>query len=139
MKVLRKDKKAFLSMEAVLAILVLTVIITWIVVLLSQTSTVQTFNQNEQLARVHAGYVIQRLKKVPALSWGDEIRHGNWNFPNSPAIMAEGLVALPNESIITYYENEPAPQVTVVVRWQNPDGQYKETSAHLAAVANTQP
>lgn len=128
---LLSNKKAYLSMEAILAILVVTVIISWIAVLLSQTATVQSFDQNRQLARVHADYVIGKLKKVPAQSLADEIRHGNWNFPNSPAIMAEGLVALPNESILTYYENETGLQVKVVVRWQNPDGQYKEISVQL--------
>lgn len=118
-------------MEAMLSILVLTVIISWIIILLSQTATVQSFNQNEQLARSHAQYVIGKLKKVPSQAVVEEIRHGNWNFPNSPAIMAEGLVSLPNESIIVFYENETGLQVKVVVRWQNPDGQYKETSANF--------
>lgn len=125
------NKKAFFSMEAVLSMLVVAVILSWIVLFLSKSATVQSFNQNEQLARAHAEYVIGKLKKLPAESWAEEIRHGNWNFPNSPAIMAEGLIALPNESILTSYENEAGVQVAVVVHWQNPDGQYKEISARL--------
>lgn len=131
MKKASKNNRAFFSMEAIMVLLVLFVLFSWIVVLVSKTSVVQKSQQNEALAQVHAEYVIKQLKNTPREKLASEIQKGTWSFPNAPSILSIGLGALPNETIMTESEGTEPLRIKITVRWQNKKGRYQEKQIQL--------
>lgn len=117
------NKRAVFSIEALILFLVLFVLFSWVFVLVSKTAVINKGKQNEALAQVHAESIIRQLTNTPCETVVIEIQNGTWNYPNVPSVLSLGLGGLPNETIIT---EEAFLKVNVTVRWQNPDGQYKE-------------
>jgi hypothetical protein len=128
---LKINRKAFFSMEAIIGFLFLFVILSWVIIFVSKSATVNTTSQQVDLAQSHAEYVLSQLQKAPIATLAQEIQKGTWNYPNMPSISAEGMVALPNESIMTESVGSTKLQVTVTVRWQSHDGQLREKKVNM--------
>lgn len=118
-------------MEAVVGLLVLVVLLSWIIVLVSRMAIVHEGKHNLALAQVHAEHVINQLKSKPWEQIVYEISRGDWNFPGKPAVMAMGLGALPNESVMTEIHGENPRGIKVAVRWLDVDGQFKEEAKEI--------
>lgn len=118
-------------MEAIIGLLVLSVIVSWMIIFVSKSAIVYNASQQDDLAQAHAEYVLSQIKLAPFDTLAEEIVKGSWNFPNMPSISASGMVSMPNESIMTEISETTPLQVTVTVRWQSHDGQQRQKRSQL--------
>ena len=116
-------------MEALLGLLILGFVLSWVITFVMKSSSVQDSSRNEDLAQVHAEFVLSDLQNAPFNTLADGIRQGVWNYPNMPTVTAAGLTALPGESIMTQCSGAGTLNVTVTVRWQDRNGEAKEKIA----------
>ncbi len=126
---LPSNKKAFFSMEALLGLLVVVVTVSWIIVIVWKSASVQESARYEDVALGHAEFILSNIQKAPLETLAHDIQKGIWNYPNGPAIAAAGLLVLPGEYIITECEGEGALRVTVTVRWRDISGEMREKAA----------
>lgn len=114
-----RNKWAFFTLEAMLGMLMLVFALSWVITVVMNTQVLQDAIRQQDVAMVHARYVVSGLQGVPEPSLVEEIRDGLWNYPNAPSIAAVGMIPLPGESIITEFVSGGEPKVVVTVRWFN--------------------
>lgn len=123
------NKRAFFSMESLLGLLVLTVTVSWIIVIVMKSASVQESMRYEDIALSQAEYVLSNIQKAPFETIAHDIHKGVWNYPNGPAIAAAGLMVLPGEYILTECSGEGALDVKVTVHWRDISGEERERAA----------
>ena len=126
-----RNKRAFFTLEALLGMLMLVLALSWVITVVMKTQVLKDAIRQQDVAKVHAEYVVSGLQGTPEASLLEEIRDGLWNYPNAPSIAAVGMIPLPGESIITEFITEGVTKVVVTVRWFNRHGEVRTETTEM--------
>ncbi len=124
-KGIRNNKRAFFTLEALLGILMLVLALSWVITVIMKTQVLQDAIRQEDVAQAHAQFILSSIQESTSSALIEDIRDGNWNYPNAPSIAAVGMIPLPGESIMTEVASEEPPNVMFTVRWINQHGETK--------------